>query len=183
MDLNTATYDELITLANIGDVRSTTIVTVRERERIGRNLTLLDLTLDCSISGDVKDWMECGAIQSVPRHEDGKSEQAAILLMSISASIQELFEAVDRVNNRQTLHESVLTSAGVNVPCASDAHTINQTDTKESMGIPRQDSSQDQKIKSQSRTISRQDFVQNADETEVARTPPKSFKRRCRRRQ
>ena len=99
MDLNTAAYEELITLSNIGEVRATTVVAVREK--IGRSLTLLD----CGISGDiVKHLVESGEIQSVPRHEDsGKSEQAATLLMSISESIQTLSEAVDKVNNRQTL--------------------------------------------------------------------------------
>ena len=98
MDLNTAAYEELITLSNIGEVRATTVVAVREK--IGRSLTLLDLTLDCGISGDiVKHLVESGEIQSVPRHEDsGKSEQAATLLMSISESIQTLSEAVDKKN-------------------------------------------------------------------------------------
>ena len=113
--------------------------------------------------------MESGEIQSVPRHEDsGKSEQAATLLMSISESIQTLSEAVDKVNNRQTLFESVLKAAGVNVSGASDAHPISQIDTKESMAIPRQDSEQDQKTGTQSMTISRQDSVHNADGAEVA---------------
>ena len=50
MDLNTATYSELVTLLNIGEVRAASIVMVRESpERIGRKLTLLDLTLDCGI--------------------------------------------------------------------------------------------------------------------------------------
>ena len=130
MDLNTAAYEELITLSNIGEVRATTVVAVREK--IGRSLTLLDLTLDCGISGDiVKHLVESGEIQSVPRHEDSdKSEQAATLLMSISESIQTLSEAVDKVNNRQTLFESVLKAAGVNVSGASDAHPISQIDTK-----------------------------------------------------
>ena len=168
MDLNTAAYEELITLSNIGEVRATTVVAVREK--IGRSLTLLDLTLDCGISGDiVKHLVESGEIQSVPRHEDsGKSEQAATLLMSISESIQTLSEAVDKVNNRQTLFESVLKAAGVNVSGASDAHPISQIDTKESMAIPRQDSEQDQKTGTQSMTISRQDSVHNADGAEVA---------------
>ena len=47
MDLNTAAYEELITLSNIGDVRATTVVAVRKK--IGRSLTLLD----CGISGDI----------------------------------------------------------------------------------------------------------------------------------
>ena len=47
MDLNTATYPELVTLLNIGEVRAASIVMVRES--LERKLTLLDLTLDCGI--------------------------------------------------------------------------------------------------------------------------------------
>ena len=72
MDLNTATYSELLTLLNIGEVRAASIVMVRESlERIGRKLTLLDLTLDCGIPGDVvKNLTVNGDIQPIPRHED-----------------------------------------------------------------------------------------------------------------
>ena len=68
MDLNTATYSELVTLLNIGEVRAASIVMVRESlERIGRKLTLLDLTLDCGIPGDVvKDLTVNGDIQPIP---------------------------------------------------------------------------------------------------------------------
>ena len=91
MDLNTATYSELVTLLNIGEVRAASIVMVRESlERIGRNLTLLDLTLDCGIPGDVvKDLTVNGDIQPIPQHEDScKSDQTSTLLVSIAASIQ-----------------------------------------------------------------------------------------------
>ena len=88
--------------------------------------------------------------------------------MSISESIQTLSEAVDKVNNRQTLFESVLKAAGVNVSGASDVHPSSQIDTKESMAIPRQDSEQDQETKTQSMAISCQDSVHNADGAEVA---------------
>ena len=68
MDLNTATYSELVTLLNIGEVRAASIVMVRESfERIGRKLTLLDLTLHCGIPGDVvKDLTVNGDIQPIP---------------------------------------------------------------------------------------------------------------------
>ena len=103
MDLNTATYSELL---NIGEVRAASIVMVSESlERIGRKLTLLDLTLDRGIPGDVvKDLTVNGDIQPIPRHEDScKSDQTSTLLVSIAASIQALSEAVDIVNDRQAL--------------------------------------------------------------------------------
>ena len=107
IDLNTATYHELITLLNIGEVGAASIVMARNSlKRNGRKLTLVDLTLDCGIPGDiVKEWVVSGEIQPVPRHEDsGENEQTAVLLVSIAASIQALSEAVDIVNDRQALH-------------------------------------------------------------------------------
>ena len=111
MDLNTATYHELITLLNIGEVGAASIVMARNSlKRNGRKLTLVDLTLDCGIPGDiVKEWMVSGEIQPVPQHKDsGENEQTAVLLVSIVASIQALSEAVDIVNDRQALFESAL---------------------------------------------------------------------------
>ena len=72
MDLNLATYPELITLMNIGEVRAASIVMARKSlKRNGRTLTLVDLTLDCGIPGAiVKEWLVSGEIQPVPRHED-----------------------------------------------------------------------------------------------------------------
>ena len=142
MDLNTATYSELVTLLNIGEVRAASIVMVRESlERIGRKLTLLDLTLDCGIPGDVvKDLTVNGDIQPIPRHEDScKSDQTSTLLVSIAASIQALSEAVDIVNDRQALFESALIAAGLDVTGAS-AHVTNPTDEVEFMSLSRQDS-------------------------------------------
>ena len=142
MDLNTATYSELVTLLNIGEVRAASIVMVRESlERIGTKLTLLDLTLDCGIPGDVvKDLTVNGDIQSIPRHEDScKSDQTSTLLVSIAASIQALSEAVDIVNDRQALFESALIAAGLDVTGAS-AHVTNPTDEVEFMSLSRQDS-------------------------------------------
>ena len=142
MDLNTATYSELVTLLNIGEVRAASIVMVRESlERIGRKLTLLDLTLDCGIPGDVvKDLTVNGDIQPIPRHEDScKSDQTSTLLVTIAASIQSLSEAVDRVNDRHTLFESALIAAGLDVTGAS-AHVTNPTDEVEFMSLSRQDS-------------------------------------------
>ena len=118
MDLNTATYHELITLLNIGEVGAASIVMARDSlKRNGRKLTLVDLTLDCGIPGDiVKEWMVSGEIQPVPRHEDsGENEQTAVLLVSIAASIQALSEAVDIVTDRQALFESALKAAGLDV--------------------------------------------------------------------
>ena len=117
MDLNTATYSELVTLLNIGEVRAASIVMVRESlERIGRKLTLLDLTLDCGIPGDVvKDLTVNGDIQPIPRHEDSCKSDQSTLLVSIAASIQALSEAVDIVNDRQALFESALIAAGLEV--------------------------------------------------------------------
>ena len=142
MGLNTATYSELVTLLNIGEVRAASIVMVRESlERIGRKLTLLDLTLDCGIPGDVvKDLTVNGDIQPIPRHEDScKSDQTSTLLVTIAASIQSLSEAVDRVNDRHTLFESALIAAGLDVTGAS-AHLTNPTDEVEFMSLSRQDS-------------------------------------------
>ena len=142
MDLNTATYHELITLLNIGEVGAASIVMARDSlKRNGRKLTLVDLTLDCGIPGDiVKEWMVSGEIQPVPRHENsGENEQTAVLLVSIAASIQALSEAVDIVNDRQALFESALKAAGLDVTGAS-AHVTNPTDEVESMSLSRQDS-------------------------------------------
>ena len=142
MDLNTATYHELITLLNIGEVGAASIVMVRDSlKRNGRKLTLVDLTLDCGIPGDiVKEWMVSGEIQPVPRHEDsGENDQTAVLLVSIAASIQALSEAVDIVNDRQALFESALKAAGLDITGAS-AHVTNPTDEVESMSLSRQDS-------------------------------------------
>ena len=146
MDLNTATYHELITLLNIGEVGAASIVMVRESlERIGRKLTLLDLTLDCGIPGDVvKDLTVNGDIQPIPRHEDScKSDQTSTLLVSIAASIQALSEAVDIVNDRQALFESALKAAGLDVTGAN-AHVTNPIDKVEFMSLSRQDSQHQQ---------------------------------------
>ena len=146
MDLNTATYHELITLLNIGEVGAASIVMARDSlKRNGRKLTLVDLTLDCGIPGDiVKEWMVSGEIQPVPRHENsGENEQTAVLLVSIAASIQALSEAVDIVNDRQALFESALKAAGLDVTGAT-AHVTNPIDKKESMSLSRQDSQHQQ---------------------------------------
>ena len=46
MDLNTATYHELITLLNIGEVGAASIVMARDSlKRNGRKLTLVDLVM------------------------------------------------------------------------------------------------------------------------------------------
>ena len=134
MYLNTATYHELITLLNIGEVGAASIVMARDSlKRNGRKLTLVDLTLDCGIPGDiVKEWMVSGEIQPVPRHEDsGENEQTAVPLVSIAASIQALSEAVDIVNDRQALFESALKAAGLDVTGAT-AHVTNPIDKEES---------------------------------------------------
>ena len=146
MDLNTATYSELVTLFNIGEVGAASIVMVRESlERIGRKLTLLDLTLDCGIPGDVvKDLTVNGDIQPIPRHEYScKSDQTSTLLVSIAASIQALSEAVDIVNDRQALFESALKAAGLDVTGAN-AHVTNPIDKVEFMSLSRQDSQHQQ---------------------------------------
>ena len=120
MDLNTATYSELVTLLNIGEVRAASIVMVRE-----------SLEKDLTVNGD---------IQPIPRHEDScKSDQTSTLLVSIAASIQALSEAVDIVNDRQALFESALIAAGLDVTGAS-AHVTNPTDEVEFMSLSRQDS-------------------------------------------
>ena len=146
MDLNTATYSELLTLLNIGEVGAASIVMARDSlKRNGRKLTLVDLTLDCGIPGDiVKEWMVSGEILPVPRHENsGENEQTAVLLVSIAASIQALSEAVDIVNDRQALFESALKAAGLDVTGAT-AHVTNPIDKKESMSLSRQDSQHQQ---------------------------------------
>ena len=146
MDLNTATYHELITLLNIGEVGAASIVMARDSlKRNGRKLTLVGLTLDCGIPGDiVKEWMVSGEIQPVPRHEDsGENEQTAVHLVSIAAFIQALSEAVDIVNDRQALFESALKAAGLDVTGAT-AHVTNPIDKEESMSLSRQDSQHQQ---------------------------------------
>ena len=144
MDLNTATYPELVTLLNIGEAAS--IVMVRESlERSGRKLTLLDLTLDCGIPGYIiQELILNEEIQPVPRHEDiSKNEQTAVLLVSIAASIQALSEAVDIVNDRQALFESALKAPGLDVTGAN-AHVANPIDKVESMSLSRQNSQHQQ---------------------------------------
>ena len=119
---------------------------VRESlERSGRKLTLLDLTLDCGIPGDIiQELILNEEIQPVPRHEDiSKNEQTAVLLVSIAASIQALSEAVDIVNDRQALFESALKAAGLDVTGAN-AHVANPIDKVESMSLSRQDSQHQQ---------------------------------------
>ena len=146
MDFNTATYHELITLLNIGEVGAASIVMARDSlKRNGKKLTLVDLTLDCGIPSDiVKEWMVTGEIQPVPRHENrGENEQTAVLLVSIAASIQALSEAVDIVNDRQALFDSALKAAGLDVTGAT-AHFTNPIDKKESMSLSRQDSQHQQ---------------------------------------
>ena len=172
MDLNTATYHELITLLNIGEVGAASIVMARDSlKRNGRKLTLVDLTLDCGIPGDiVKEWMVSGEIQPVPRHEDsGENDQTAVLLVSIAASIQALSEAVDIVNDRQSLFESALNAAGLDVTGAT-AHVTNPIDKKESMSLSRQDSQHQQyrveELTETQTTISHHDYVHQDEKPE-----------------
>ena len=172
MDLNTATYHELITLLNIGEVGAASIVMARDSlKRNGRKLTLVDLTLDCGIPGDiVKEWMVSGEIQPVPRHEDsGENDQTAVLLVSTAASIQALSEAVDIVNDRQSLFESALNAAGLDVTGAT-AHVTNPIDKKESMSLSRQDSQHQQyrveELTETRTTISHHDYVHQDEKPE-----------------
>ena len=172
MDLNTATYSELLTLLNIGEVGAASIVMARDSlKRNGRKLTLVDLTLDCGIPGDiVKEWMVSGEIQPVPRHEDsGENDQTAVLLVSIAASIQALSEAVDIVNDRQSLFESALNAAGLDVTGAT-AHVTNPIDKKESMSLSRQDSQHQQyrveELTETRTTISHHDYVHQDEKPE-----------------
>ena len=182
MDLNTATYSELVTLLNIGEVRAASIVMVRESlERIGRKLTLLDLTLDCGIPGDVvKDLTVNGDIQPIPRHEDScKSDQTSTLLVSIAASIQALSEAVDIVNDRQALFESALKAAGLDVTGAN-AHVTNPIDKEESMSLSRQDSQHQQyrveELTETRTTISHHDYEHQDGKPQQIGHQPSSMK-------
>ena len=63
--------------------------------------------------------------------------------MSIAASIQELSEAVDIVNDRQALFKSAFKATGLDVTGAN-AHVTNPIDMEESMSLSRQDSQHQQ---------------------------------------
>ena len=140
MDFNTATYPELVTLLNIGEVRAASIVMVRGSLE---SLTLLDLTLYCGTPGGVvKDLTVNGDIQPIPQHEDScKSDETSTLLVRIAVSIQSLSEAVDRVNDRQALFESAFKAAGLDRldVTGANAHVTNpsSTDEAESMSLSR----------------------------------------------
>ena len=109
MDLNTATFEEMQSLA-IFDGRA----------NLSRPLTLLDL-LEIGIPADVmKGLVDDLEIMAIPRHEDkdkGIDIQQMVIaalasLQRISSDVNGMSVAIDNVNMRQAHFESVLKAGG-----------------------------------------------------------------------
>jgi len=136
MDLNVATLEQLQDLAGIGEVRAQAIV--EGRGHLSRPLTLLDLTMDFGIPGDViKTLIDDSEIKGLPRHEgecvkaearahaeegasmvEGSQTQdvammALASLQKFATEVQVLSTAMEQVSERQIYFESILRSAGV----------------------------------------------------------------------
>ena len=118
MDLNTATFEEMQSLAGIGHGRSQAIFD--GRANLSRPLTLLDL-LEMGILADVvKALVGDLEIMAIPRHEDKDEgidiQQMVIValasLQRISSDVNGLSVAIDNVNMRQAHFESVLKAGG-----------------------------------------------------------------------
>ena len=118
MDLNTATFEEMQSLAGIGHDRAQTIFD--GRANLSRPLTLLDL-LEMGIPADVvKALVDDLEIMAIPRHEDkdeGIDIQQMVIaalasLQRISSDVNGLSVAIDNVNMRQAHFESVLKAGG-----------------------------------------------------------------------
>ena len=118
MDLNTATFDEMQSLAGIGHGRAQTIFDWRAN--LSRPLTLLDL-LEMGILADVvKTLVDDLEIKVIPRHEEkdeGIDVQHMVIaalasLHRISSDVNGLSVAIDNVNMRQAHFESVLKAGG-----------------------------------------------------------------------
>ena len=119
MDLNTATFEEMQSLAGIGHGRAQAIFD--GRANLSRPLTLLLDLLEMGITADVvKALVDDLEIMAIPRHED-KDEGIDIQQMVIAAlaSLQRIFSdvnglsvAIDNVNMRQAHFESVRKAGG-----------------------------------------------------------------------
>ena len=127
MDLNTATFEEMQSMAGIGHDRAQAIFD--GRAYLSRPLSLLDL-LEMGIPADgVKALVADLEIKAIPRHEE-KDEgidvqqmdiAALVSLQRISSDVNGLSVALDNVNMRQAHFESVLKAgrriAGPKVEC------------------------------------------------------------------
>ena len=118
MNLNTATFEEMQSLAGIGHGRAQAIFD--GRANLSRPLTLLDL-LEIGIPADVvKALVDDLEIMAIPRHEDkdeGIDIQQMVIaaltsLQRISSDVNGLSVAIDNANMRQTHFESVLKAGG-----------------------------------------------------------------------
>ena len=118
MDLNTAIFEEMQSLAGIGNGRAQAIFV--GRPNLSRPLTLLDL-LEIGIPADVvKALVEDLEIKIITRHEeqDGGIEVQQMVVAALSAmqriasDVNGLSVAIDDVNRRQALFESVLKTGG-----------------------------------------------------------------------
>ena len=118
MDLNTATFEEMQSLAGIGHGRAQAIFD--GRANLSRPLTLLDL-LEMGIPADVvKALVDDLEIMAIPRHEDkdeGIDIQHMVIaalasLQRISSDVNGLSAAIDNVNMSQAHFESVLKAGG-----------------------------------------------------------------------
>ena len=118
MDLNTATFEEMQSLAGIGNDRAQAIFD--GRANLSRPLTLLDL-LEMGIPADVvKALVDELEIMAIPRHEDkdeGIDIQQMVIaalasLQRISSDVNGLSVAIDNVNMSQAHFESVLKAGG-----------------------------------------------------------------------
>ena len=118
MDLNTATFEEMQSLAGIGHGRAQAIFD--GRASLNRPLTLLDL-LEMGIPADVvKALVDDLEIKAIPRHEEkdeGIDVQQMVVaalasLQRISSDVNGLSVAIDNVNMRQAHFESILNAGG-----------------------------------------------------------------------
>ena len=116
MDLNTATFEEMQSLAGIGHGRAQAIFD--GRANLSRPLTLLYL-LEMGIPADVvKALVDDLEIMAIPRHEDkdeGIDIQQMVIaalasLQRISSDVNGLSVAIDNVNMKH--FESVLKAGG-----------------------------------------------------------------------
>ena len=118
MDLNTATFEEMQSLAGIG--HGTAHAIFDGRANLSRPLTLLDL-LEMGIPADVvKALVDDLEIKATPRHGEkveGIDVQQMVIaalasLQKISSNVNGLSVAIDNVNMRQAHFESVLKAGG-----------------------------------------------------------------------
>ena len=118
MDLNTATFEEMQSLAGIGHGISQAIF--NGRANLSRPPTLLDL-LEMGIPVDVvKAFVDDLEIKVIPRHEEkdeGIDVQQMVIaalasLQRMSSDVNCLSVAIDNVNMRHAHFESVLKAGG-----------------------------------------------------------------------